>query len=359
MKKLAVGVIAIVAITAAIGWTLGRRPADAGASAVQVERVARRSLATVVKATGVVKPMLGAEVKVGARISGVLRRLFVRVGDRVRPGQRLAEIDDRELAAREREAAAALALARANQDFTTSDLRRKRALTAEQLLPPSDLDLAERAQAIAEQQVAQANATLDYTRTQLAYAQIDAPIAGVVASVSTQEGETVAASFAAPTFVTLLDLTRLEVWAYVDETDIGRVRVGQRARFTVDTYGKQEFAGEVSEIHPQAEIRDNVVDYVVVVRFRPSAERPLRPEMTTSVHIAIEEKDDVLAIPLKAVHRDGERAFVWRRHDARLERVPVSLGTRDDSHWELTGGLREGDEVVVGDLPTSGEDRDD
>ncbi len=92
-------------------------------------------------------------------------------------------------------------------------------------------------------------------------------MAGVVASVSTQEGETVAASFAAPTFVTLLDLARLEVWAYVDETDIGRIHRGQDATFTVDTYGDDEFAGRVTAIYPQAEIRDNVVNYVAVIRF--------------------------------------------------------------------------------------------
>ena len=78
------------------------------------------------------------------------------------------------------------------------------------------------------------------------------------------------------------------MWAYVDETDIGRIRVGQRARFTVDTFGNEEFDGEVRQIYPQPEIRDNVVDYVTVVRFRPEAGERLRPEMTTSVRIATE-----------------------------------------------------------------------
>jgi HlyD family secretion protein len=359
MKRFAGGAALIVAITAAIAGALSRQSAGDAASNLQFVRVTRRTIATIVKATGVVRPMLGAQVRVGPRISGIVRQLFVRVGDHVRAGQRLAEIDDRELVARRREAAAALQVARANLNFASADLRRKRELSVAALLARSELDLAERACAVAEQQVAQAEATLDYNSIQLAYARIDAPIAGVVASVSTQEGETVAASFATPTFLTLLDLARLEVWAYVDETDIGRIQVGQHARFTVDTYGAQEFEGHVSEIHPEAEIRDNVVDYVVVIRFRASSARPLRPEMTTAVRIALEEKENVPAVPLKAVHRDGQRPFVWRRRGEGTERVAVTLGTRDESHWEIAGGLGEGDEVVVGNPPAALEGRDD
>jgi RND family efflux transporter MFP subunit len=243
-----------------------------------------------VKATGVIKPMIGAEVRVGSRISGVVGRLYVRVGDVVRDGQLLAEIDDRDLVARRNEAAAALELARANLDYARADLHRRQELNTAALLANADLDLARRAFAIADQQVAGAKAGLAFATTQLGYAKIFAPISGVVASVATQEGETVAASFAAPTFVTLVDLKRLEVWAYVDETDIGRIRVGQHATFTVDTYGDETFVGAVTAIYPKPEIRDNVVNYVTVIRFDPPRDRILRPEMTTTVRISIDEE---------------------------------------------------------------------
>lgn len=239
---------------------------------------------TEVKATGVIKPMVGAEVRVGSRVSGVVERLFVRIGDRVEKGQLLAELDDRDLVARRREALAALNLARANLDYTRADLARKRDLR--ELLSPAELDVAQRAFAVAEQQTAGAQAALEAATTQLGYARIAAPIAGVVASIATQEGETVAASFAAPTFVTLLDLARLEVWAYVDETDIGRIRPGMPARFTVDTYGGEEFSGQVTAIYPKPEIRDNVVNYVTVIRFEAPRDRVLRPEMTATVRMS-------------------------------------------------------------------------
>jgi len=260
------------------------------AQAEKVVRRVRRDADSAVTATGVIKPMSGAEVRVGSRVSGVVRRLFVRIGDSVRKGQVLAELDAQELLARRDQAAAAMESAQAELSYAQADLQRKRELGTAQLIPRNEPDLAERASAVAEQRLKEAEANLEFARTQLGYTRIQAPIAGVVSSISTQEGETVAASFAAPTFVTLLDLDRLEVWAYVDETDIGRIQAGQKARFTVDTYPGQEFEGRVTNIYPQAEIRDNVVNYVTVVRFDPPRDRTLRPEMSVMAKIDLRGK---------------------------------------------------------------------
>jgi RND family efflux transporter MFP subunit len=333
-----------IVIGAGVAWS--RYPVASVPGDVDAIRVVRRNVRTEVKATGVIRPMTGAQVRVGARISGIVRRLAVRVGDRVSAGQLLAELDDRELIARRRQAEAARNLARANLAFAVADVQRKRELATVELLARSDLDVAERAASVAAQELAQAEAALDFANTQLAYARVDAPIAGVVASVSTQEGETVAASFAAPTFVTLLDLKRLEVWAYVDETDIGRIHVGQRARFTVDTFGAEEFEGDVRQIYPQPEIRDNVVDYVAVVRFGPEETERLRPEMTTSVRIATDERLGVLTVPPRFVQHDGSGAYVWRRRGTGVDRVPVTLGIRNERDWEITSGLTQQDEVL-------------
>jgi RND family efflux transporter MFP subunit len=339
----------LAATVVAVGLTMGLRPAERPRAADAV-RVTRRDIGRVVKATGVIKPMIGAEVRVGSRVSGVVKRLFVRIGDQVDKGQLLAELDDRELSARRDQAAAAVAVARANVDYARADLDRKHALSASHLIAASDLDLAQQAHAVAEQQTNAARASLEDAATQLGYARIVAPIAGVVASVSTQEGETVAASFATPTFVTLLNLARLEVWAYVDETDIGRIQRGQTARFTVDTYGDHEFAGSVIAIYPQAEIRDNVVNYITVVRFEPPRDRILRPEMTTTVRIALERHEHVLALPLRAVRRENGRTYVFTPNGDGVARRWVKTGSQDDSYWEIVEGLREGDEVLVGDV---------
>lgn len=304
MKKIVLTLLILGAVGAVAGavFVLGRtaapRSTDRPVGGVRV-RAPRggRDVETAVTATGVIKPRSGAEVRVGSRVSGVVRRLFVRIGDTVEKGQILAELDARELSARRAQAAAALESSRADLEYARADLRRKRELGAAELIARSELDLTERASAVAEQQVREAVANLDVASTQLGYTRIYAPIAGVVASISTQEGETVAASFAAPTFVTLLDLDRLEVWAYVDETDIGRIHTGQQASFTVDTYPGQPFMGRVTAIYPQAEIRENVVNYVTVIqfeapRFGETKNRVLRPEMTVMAKISLADRKE-------------------------------------------------------------------
>jgi RND family efflux transporter MFP subunit len=347
MKKLAWGLAALAAVVSLT--LLARTAATRGeetAAPGEIVRVGRRTLASTVKATGVVKPRIGAEVKVGSRVSGVVARLYVRIGDTVARGQLLAELETRELRARRDQARAALGSAEATLRYADSDLARKRELGDARLVAAADLDVAERSRAVAEQQRGEAAANLDYAGTQLAYSRITAPIAGIVASVATQEGETVAASFAAPTFVTLVDLARLEVWAYVDETDIGRIHLGQAARFTVDTYADHEFEGRVTAVYPQAEIRDNVVNYITVVTFDPPRDRILRPEMTATVKIATETRENVLAVPRRAVRREGGRAYVFT---ASGEKRFVTVGSRDEADCEIVQGLREGDEVRLGE----------
>jgi len=345
-----VGVVAVAGL--ALARTVASRAADTSKGAASI-RVARRDIAAQVKATGVIKPRVGAEVKVGSRISGVVKRLHVQIGDSVVQGQLLAELDDRDLAALRDQAAATLKQLDATKRYAEADLRRKRELFAARSIAQSDLDVAERELAVSEQQVEAARASLAYATAQVGYARITAPISGVVASVATEEGETVAASFAAPTFLTLLDPSRLEVWAYVDETDIGRVRNGQTARFTVDTYGDEEFEGRVTAVHPKAEIRDNVVDYVTVVQFQRPKNRTLRPEMTTTVRVALATRSNVLAVPIRAVHWQGTRAYVLVPRPSDNTTAPdrrwVTPGLKDESYWEILNGLAEGDEVLVGE----------
>lgn len=348
----------VVGVVATIVATLGqaRSPRAGGrADGAEVVRVVRRNIGSTVKATGVIEPRVGAEVRVGSRISGVVKRLYVQIGDTVTKGQLLAALDDHDLMALRDQAAASLQQAEVNLRFARTDLPRRRRLQAAGAISPSDLDEMERAAAVVERLVDGARASLAYATAQLEYARIVAPIAGVVASVSTQEGETVAASFASPTFLTLLDPSRLEVRAYVDETDIGRIRPGQKAMFTVDTYGDHEFAGEVTAVYPKAEIRDNVVNYVTVVRFQAPRDRTLRPEMTTTVRIRLETRENVLALPIRAVRWDNKRAFILTPRNGVIERRWVTTGMRDDVWCEIIDGAHEGDEVLLGNVTTTGE----
>lgn len=349
MKRLLLSAAALLAIAGAFVMIRGisAKQTWSDPQRAEVTRAMRRDIATVVKAVGVIKPMVGAEVRVGSSASGVVSRLFVRIGDRVQKGALLAELDSRELVARRDAAEAALKLADANMNYALVDLRRKQELSSVHVIAPSEVDLAQQAYAVAQQSYKQAQANLADTLVQLGYTKIVAPITGIVESVSTQEGETVASSFASPTFVTLLDLSRLEVWAYVDETDIGRIHTGQNAAFTVDTYGDYGFQGKVTAIYPQAQIRENVVDYVTVVRFQPVPDRVLRPEMTTSIRIALAQRQNALSIPSRVIRREGSRQFVMVRAGNRVEQRWITTGLRDETYSEVTSGLQDNDEVVV------------
>jgi macrolide-specific efflux system membrane fusion protein len=347
--------ISIVLLTLLVGsgaWVATRgNEHEAGGDGESGDRIvaaSRRDLGATVLATGVVRPMVGAEVRVGSRVSGVLERLHVTVGDRVVKGQLLAQLDSTELAARVHQAEATLENATAERAYAVKEYARALELSEKQIIPEAEMAAMERQRAVRVSEVHQAEANLESARIQLGYTKIYAPIGGVVAEVATQVGETVAASFASPTFLTIIDLDRLEVWAYVDETDIGRVEVGQRAIFTVDTYADTDFEGRVTAIRPMAEIQDAVVNYVTVIEIADGHGKILRPEMTTTVNIVLERRENVIAIPNNAVRRDrnGTYAFVMRG-DERV-RQGIRVGHRDRDYAEVVEGLDEGDRVVIG-----------
>ncbi|MGI5819192.1 MAG: efflux RND transporter periplasmic adaptor subunit [Armatimonadota bacterium] len=232
--------------------------------------------------------------------------------------------------------------ARAEVERAEATLRRARAQQV-------DVELKRRAADAALAQVEQARAALREAEAKLSYTQIYAPISGVVGSVTTQEGETVAAGLAAPTFITIVDLDRLEVHAFVDETDIGRVEEGQQAVFFVDAYPDREFIGEVTAIYPQAQMEQNVVEYDVVIEI-DDTHGLLKPDMTANVTIMMEAREDVLTVPNAAIRREGGRRVLYVEENGQFSPRPVEIGLRDASQTEILSGVDEGETVLVGDL---------
>lgn len=354
MKKSFFWILLLLIVGAAVigylkGWIVLGSQSDDDVE-LQSAVVTRRDIGSTVIATGIIKPSVGSEVRVGSRVSGIVKKLHVNIGDRVTEGQLLAELDQTELTSRFNQASAALKNTKTKLEYANLDLNRKRELIKQNFVSQSKLDEAESVQDLTESELEQAEANLDYARIQLGYTKIHAPIPGVVASVSTQEGETVAASFASPTFVTIIDLERLEVWAYVDETDIGRVEEGQQAFFTVDTYTDTDFEGVVTAIYPKAEIQDNVVNYVTILKITDRQDKILRPEMTTTVSIFLERRTQVLAVPNNAIQREEGQKFVYVAQNGRIDKRLVKVGWKDKKYTEILEGLAEGDEVVIGDI---------
>lgn len=356
-RKLFFGLFILVIAALVTGFSMGFFPKgeDIHSADWPTTAVKRVDIGSTVLATGIIKPMVGAEVRVGSRVSGIVKKLYVSVGDKVSEETLLAEIDSTEFEARVRQAEADLEVAKANLEFAILDKDRNDELFGKELVSQNVADAAARAYEVAEAEVKQAEANLEYARIQLEYTRIRAPISGVVASVSTQEGETVAASFAAPTFVTIIDLNRLEVWAYVDETDIGRIQTEQKAEFTVDTYSEVDFEGKVVAVYPSAEIQDNVVNYVTIIRISNEQGRILRPEMTTTVNIFLEERENVLAAPNRAIRRERGRRFVYVLQDGQPVKQWVKVGWKDNEYTEIIEGLEERQEIILGEVTPSPE----
>jgi len=347
-KKLIGAAVALVAV-GAISFVYFRSTPEtaATASAVRTTKVTRETLAREVIATGVVRPMVGAEINVGSRVSGVVRSLPVKVGDVVEAGDLLVELDPAPFMAVVAQAKAELTLSQAELLLAQSTLKRKQGLAEQGHTSAADLETAVRDVNVAAARVGVKEAQLKAAEIDMAYSRITAPIRGVIADVTTRRGETVAASFAAPKFVSIVDLDKLEVQAFVDETDIGRVSVGQTATFTVDTYADATFDATVVAINPQAAKQNNVVNYVVVLKFEGQPDRTLRPEMTAHVRLRLDERKGILTVPRNALRQEGGRQFVMVKRDNKWVQQPVRIGWRTDQKTEIVEGAAEGDILQI------------
>ena len=315
----------------------------------QTETVKRRDIASSVQATGVIRAKIGAEVKVGARISGKVEKLYANIGDVVKKGQVIARLEQEDLKAKVNEAKMNLRITEANLDLAQKSLQRMKNLYAQDFVSKDKVDVAERDYKAAQAQENQIKETIRYNETQMSYANIYAPISGVIASVTTQQGETVSASsLNVPTFVTIVDLNRLEIYAYVDETDIGKIKPGLAATFTVDSFPDKDFEGKVTAIYPKATIQDNVVYYITVISIE-NPEGKLKPDMTVNATIFLNKRGNVLAVPNKAIKREGGKKVVTVLENNKPVQKVVKTGWKDTAYTEIVGGLKEGDKVITGE----------
>ncbi len=348
LKIIIVLLVVVVLVALLVGFSPGlfSGGGEPGVTDWRTERVVRRDFGSSVLATGIIKPCVGAEVRVGSRVPGIVSSLHVEIGDKVKKGELLAELEPTELRARCNRARAAVENAQAELNYAKINLKRMRAIGRKNFASQDEVDLAERGHDVAVSVLKQRRADLEEAEVQLGYTRIYAPISGVVASVSTQEGETVVNGLQAPEFVVLIDLERLEVRAYVDETDIGRIREGQRATFTVDTYPGVDFSGGVTAIYPKAEMKDNVVNYMTIIEVGPlETGYILRPEMTATVKIAQEVRTGVATISKKALHREKGKYFVYVLKNKDRRKQWVEVGQRKDGYVEITKGLTANDQI--------------
>lgn len=331
---------------AAAGWLMTRAPQAAGSGGHFVAPRSQRIAATVL-ATGVIRLRSGAEVRVGSQVSGIVQKLNVTVGSHIERGQLIASIDDRPIRARLAQAEAQVKVVQQDLRRAQSEAARLQQLAERQLAARRDVENGELDVSAATARLEKAQRDAAVIRTELQYTQIHAPISGTVASVSTQEGETVAAAFAAPTFVTIIADNALQLVAMVDETDIGGVQVGNPAVFTVEAFPAEEFTGKVERIAPKGTLVSGVVNFEVTLSIGGRIEL-LRPDMTANVTLQTAERAALL-VPDAAVQRAGGERFISVRRGGATQRRDVTLGARNAGYTEIRRGLEPGDEVFVPD----------
>lgn len=237
--------------------------------------------------------------------------------------------------------------ARASVTASEADLRSSRAAQQTALANLTQDKLKQQDIKAAYEAKRQSESQVKYQEAQYSKSYIRSPFSGMVVSLAQQEGETVAAGLSAPTLIEVVDLDRLEVDAYVDETDIGQVKVGQEAEVTVDAYPKKTFKGQITKVASSATKTENVVTYLVNVKIEKGGEGLLKPQMTANVTITVTRKDDIALAPNEAVKQQkaGTQAVVLR--GGKPEVRTLEIGMTDGDNTEIVSGLQEGEEVVV------------
>ena len=311
-RKWTIGLLALV-VAVAVASIVGYRWSHPAGPAFRTVRVVRADISEHVTATGTLQPIITSPV--GAQVSGIVSKLYVDFNSPVKAGELLVELDPALFqnavalaTAQLAQATANLTSARATADGARSTRDRTLRLERESLVSASDLDASEAifgqtagVQRSGVAQIVQARAQLDRAKLDLEHSIIRSPVDGTVISRNVDVGQAVAATLTAPTLFTIAqDLHHMQVHAAVDEADIGVVRAGQGATFTVDAFRDQSFPAVVNEVRNAPQTAQNVVTYDVVLDV-DNPEEKLRPGMTANVLILIVQRTQVTAVPNEAL----------------------------------------------------------
>jgi len=358
----------------------------------KLAKVEKGDLAKSVVATGKIEPITKVEIK--SKASGIVKKLYVEYGDRVKKGQILADLDKEEIQARVDQARAQLEASTASLNGTRADLERARVdaegpdvpllkrayeraqgMAKEGVVSASALDDAQKNYEMAlnkqnvskaqlqvlqakigqsQAQVAQDRANLKQLEEQLGYTTIESPIDGIVLSRDVEVGDAVSSILvlgsSATLVMTLGDTSEVYVKGKVDESDIGKVYLGQPARIKVESYKDKTFTGKVTKISPMGVEKDNVTTFEVRVSIT-NPEGVLKAAMTANAEIILEEHKNVLQIPEGSILYDKDKKASVEVPDPKgkegKRKVAVNIGISNGAKTELLGGLKEGDQVVL------------
>ncbi|MCX7781343.1 MAG: efflux RND transporter periplasmic adaptor subunit [Negativicutes bacterium] len=337
-KGLLLGLAAILAIPAGIYWqSAGTKATSAPVQTVTVER---GDVLSVVAATGSIQPL--NSVDISSKITAQIKEVKVKENDEVKAGQVLVILEDDDLRPQLVQAQERVANAAAN-------LERNQRLNQIGAVPDQQLDALRMeykiAQASYEQILSKVNETV-----------IKSPIDGIVIGKPLPAGEMVAQGVSNPTVImTVADMSKMQIEAQVDQTDIGKIAVGQKVIFTVDAYPDKKFHGVVANISKKAVTQQNVIYYTTTIDVSDAGDL-LNPDMVARVSIIVGEAKNVLTLPLSAIRSDKNGKYVAvMKPNGQTENVPIVTGITGDDRVEIKSGVTEGDTIVVSQPKTQGQ----
>jgi len=391
-KRIIIGIVIVVVVVLIAGVVVAFSHGSTKIDPSKLAKVEKADLAKSVVATGKVEPITKVEVK--SKASGIVKKLFVEYGDKVKKGQPLAQLDKEEITAQVEQAHAGLEGAQANRKSAEADFERAKVdaespdvpllkkgydravqMQKDGVVSDSALDDADRAYKLAvnKQNVARAQilvlqakiaqsqaeaardqATLKQLEEQLNYTDIVSPLDGIVLSRDVEVGDAVSSILVLGSSATLVmtigDTSQVYVKGKVDEADIGRVYLGQPSRIKVESFKDKTFNGKVTKISPMGVEKDNVTTFEVRVSIdNPGGE--LKAEMTANAEIILDEHKNVLQIPEGSILYDKDRNASVEVPDAKgkdgKRKVAINIGISNGAKTEVLKGLNKDDQVIL------------
>lgn len=393
--KILIGVGVVAGLVGGGIWWAKQRAAQDPETRYKLATIEKGEVTQTVSANGTLNPVV--LVSVGTQVSGTVRKLYVDFNDKVEKDQPLLELDDSLLAAQAKQSEANVANASAALELAMANEARMKTLFAQEYVSKQEYEQARQSLKSATAQLALSRAQLEKDRVNLGNTVIRSPVSGVVVDRVIDLGQTVAASFQTPVLIKIAqDLSEMRIDTSFAEADIGLIREGQKARFTVDAFPNRNFSGEVQQIRLNPTNQQNVVTYNVRINVA-NPELVLLPGMTAYVNIGVQKREGALLVPNGALRfkpaddgekkgengqksgpptgmptpgmgagmdgggpktggekkgkkRDGQGGTVYVLADGAIKPVSVQLGITDNRNTEIVGGdLKEGDRVVTGE----------
>ena len=360
-KYLYIGIAAVLVLTAALLM-------KNGSIKYVTKEISKGTITQYVEASGTIKPI--NTITVGTQVSGTVAKIYVDYNSQVKQGQLLAELDPSlfqanvdQSTAKLNNAQAAYSKAQAALAYKKNNYQRYKHLYEKNYVSRDDVELARSNYLAAEADVAAARAEMNASQaslnnnlTNLGYSKITSPVDGTVISRAVDVGQTVAASFNTPTlFEVAQDLTKMQIETSVSEADIGRIKVGQQAEYTLDGYQDKVFEGTVTQVRLASTTTNNVVTYTVIVSV-DNTDGFAIPGMSANVSIITGQVKDVLCVDNKAFKftppdntQKYDKQGVWILTKTGPKRYDVELGISDDNKTQIISEeLKEQDKAIVG-----------